>query len=128
MSVFFFQTFGLIDHGDGNFVHFSTNIVRKPGNFLGRFEDEPLISDAQLLVSDAHSLGSDAQTLVSDADLLGSDAQWLVSDAQSLGVRNQPIGVISFFGTKTIFVLPPVAKCGRAETSSWSVAKTVTVM
>jgi hypothetical protein len=59
-------------------------------------EYEPIISDAQLLVSDAHSLGFDAQSLVSDADLLGSDAQWLVSDAQSLGVRNQLVGVISF--------------------------------
>jgi hypothetical protein len=53
------------------------------------FEDEPLISDAQLLVSDAHQMGSDAQSLVSDAHLLGSDAE-------SLGVRNQRLVVIFF--------------------------------
>jgi hypothetical protein len=31
----------------------SANTIRRSGNFFGRFKDEPLISDALFLVSDA---------------------------------------------------------------------------
>jgi hypothetical protein len=76
--------------------------------------NEPLIFDAQLLVSDADQMGFDAQSLVSDAHLLGSDARLLVSDAQSLGVKNQSVGVITSKATlRTNSVGPPMVWAGR---------------